>query len=710
MKVLKNIFHHECLLLIRNKFYAIPFLINIACWSYFIIAYEAQSIQYEEVAAVFYQGFIWMLLLNLLMVGLIATYMAGKDRESHFEQLVVTYRVQNSEWLLGKWFVTQFYGISITLVTVMIQFVWFISSAELTFSELVKNMMYVFVQMEGALFLIISLGLLIGTIIKNMFAYLSIPVILLLSLSLPFDKAGSSLNFDTPKLHLLAPFDYMFIETPYEGIWGIHRVFESAVIHQVSVFFIGILVVFITSLVFYKNRLGNKEKKVLSLLISFFAILAITFGVVRYLEYDQALAQFIATGETYAESFQDSGESEYHLWWNSYYDEHLDDEPYEFSIEQANLKVELQTDHQLNVHSELQIKNNGNEPANEVYITLYHGLKIAECSSSELEMNCSRDQDFITLHFEEAILPEQEVAVTLLYKGDILQYQYDANVEQAFIDKYRIFLPKESGWYPLIGKRPLVIAREHEKHYVKFEMRFARLVEDVPSDYTVEIQNDDLQIPLALTIPKVDQGLYRGTSQYGLALIGGHLQETEIEQIRVVAHPEILKGAEKNISTYQKAWTFVENWLELSITPSTIYILDDEHYHLISNTINHDFFALNSRAVSDEDVTYDILKDIMRGREMEYRSDVDILADAIEWSIMNQLQEEPSFIEWYKKSWWSDEEIPTLVHILGKYENENSDKFYDIVKYLYHYWNQLDDKLQFDMESAIQAYEGESKL
>ena len=110
-----------------------------------------KSSLFKKRAAVFYSGFIWMIMLNLLIIGLFAVYMAGKDRESEFEHLVVTYQVKNVEWIMGKWLVTQLYGLCITLITLLVQAGWF-ASGKMAFGDLAKNLFYVFVQMEGAFF------------------------------------------------------------------------------------------------------------------------------------------------------------------------------------------------------------------------------------------------------------------------------------------------------------------------------------------------------------------------------------------------------------------------------------------------------------------------------------------------------------------------------------------------------------------------------
>ena len=48
--------------------------------------------------------------------------------------------------------------------------------------DIIKNLFYVFVQMKGAFFIVVSIGFLCGILMKNMFAYLLIPAILVLHL------------------------------------------------------------------------------------------------------------------------------------------------------------------------------------------------------------------------------------------------------------------------------------------------------------------------------------------------------------------------------------------------------------------------------------------------------------------------------------------------------------------------------------------------
>lgn len=708
MKLLKFVIQSEGLLLSRNKILAVPLLINILLWGYVVISYEIRSAGYKERAAVFYSSFMWILLLNLLIVGLFAVYMAGKDRETKFEQLVATYRIKNTEWLLGKWLVAQLYGLIITLITVVVQGIWFVTGA-ISAGEWARDIFYVFIQMEGAFIILISFGFLFAVLIKNMFAYLAVPVLLILSLTLPFDNVGTALTYQNPRLHLLTPFDYMFIGTPYESMWGIERVFSGTILHQASVIFSGIVLFLIVLVIFRRTRLTGKEKKWVPALIALFLLPAVVLGWMRFGEYDRALKRFIETGKLYAASYDENESESYSEWWNSYYDYYLDDRPYEFSMKKAHLNAELLPNHHLRVDSQLTIKNNGDTPAKDVYLTLYHGLKVEECTSPR-EMTFSREKDFIKLNFNEEIQPDEEVEVMLSYGGDILQYRWDAYVEHAFIDDHRIYLPKEAGWYPLIGKRPLVIAREHDERYVHFEMRNARLAEDTSTEFIVEIKNKDLNIPLVLTVPEIKDGLFHGRTQYGLSLVGGNIKEASAGEIRVIAHPEVLSGAVKLIEKYDKVWSFTENLFDVAIKPSVIYVLPEEHDYLVEESANSGFYTFSSNDIkpdSDENFAYELTQELLGEKSREQHSEsFNIFYQATAWLILNELKEGPGLKEWYTTVWLTEDEYTPLIDKLDYFEKKG--ELNRVMKHLYDYLNGLEKGQEFNMDEALKQYEGEA--
>ena len=130
----------------------------------------------------------------------------------------------------------------------------------------------------------------------------------------------------------------------------------------------------------------------------------------------------------------------------------------------------------------------------------------------------------------------------------------------------------------------------------------------------VEILNEAGEIPLALTIPETAAGMYEGISQYGLSLVGGNVKETKVGEVRVVGHPEVLKGAKEKVEQYQKGWDFIEDWLGESMEPSVIYILNDGHGYQTSNTPSREFQVWDYEKLTHTDdvelFAYDLLNSL----------------------------------------------------------------------------------------------------
>lgn len=229
------IYRNEVRQLLRNPYATLPFVLQLICFGYVIFSYESQSIHYEEIASAYYNNFQWIMMLILLLAGLMSVYMASKDRDSEFEHVVITYRVENTHWITGKWLVMQTYGLCFTIITLLIQGIWFVRGS-MGWEEWTRHLFYVFLQMEGAIFLLVSFGFLFGVLIKNMMAYMCI--IALLGIAFLSQVNSYGFAFVNPRLNLLTPYDSMFIATPYKSIWGINDVFADAIIHQLGVFWL----------------------------------------------------------------------------------------------------------------------------------------------------------------------------------------------------------------------------------------------------------------------------------------------------------------------------------------------------------------------------------------------------------------------------------------------------------------------------------------
>src|SRR5690606_34745397 len=187
-------------------------------------------------------------------------------------------------------------------------------------------------------------------------------------------------------------------------------------------------------------------------------------------------------------------------------------------------------------------------------------------------------------------------------------------------------------------------------------------------------------------------------------------KEEKVGNIRVVAHPEVLNGAKEVIKRYQKAWSFMEEWLGVPMSPSVIYILSDNYYYQINDSINHDFFVMRNEYKDDFEIANELLYELIWEDTFNiYNRDFHILSDAMTWAIMNHLHKQVSFIDWYKSNYWVQDDDLILANLLQAYEDKGHDQFKDLVKYLFDYWKGHENKQNFDMKEALKQYEGESK-
>src|SRR5699024_1010193 len=246
--------------------------------------------------------------------------------------------------------------------------------------------------------------------------------------------------------------------------------------------------------------------------------------------------------------------------------------------------------------------------------------------------------------------------VILSYSGNIVSYYDEGKNEGSFIDKKRVYLPKSAGWYPLIGHRPLLIAIENGRNYVGFSARLPHLVEPSPTKFTVHIQSEEINIPLALPKPEVSKGKYEGVTTYGLDVICGDLQEQEIGGIRVINNPQLDKNVEMLVGMYNDVWKVTKNWLDIDLQPETIYVLPRNQYSWLSDTPADDFYLLDERNYETKyediirEVVYPIFSDHRpSGYDTESDAslyyDYELFIEMISWGIYTQVNEDIAFME-----------------------------------------------------------------
>ena len=99
----------------------------------------------------------------------------------------------------------------------------------------------------------------------------------------------------------------MFIGSPYEGIWGIDRVFGSAIVHQSAVLLLGIVILLVALLFFRSEPQSTKGEKDCSYFNCYiYHSDTILVGGIRYTQYNEALEQFITTTQLYVKEYEGS--------------------------------------------------------------------------------------------------------------------------------------------------------------------------------------------------------------------------------------------------------------------------------------------------------------------------------------------------------------------------------------------------------------------
>ena len=80
--------------------------------------------------------------------------------------------------------------------------------------------------------------------------------------------------------------------------------------------------------------------------------------------------------------------------------------------------------------------------------------------------------------------------------------------------------------------------------------------------------------------------------------------------------------------------------------------------------------------------------------------------------ILNQFSEEVGFKDWYVDRRWFelDEDEVKLLNLLHDFAEKGEEEFEAVVKYLLIYFDQLEDKNEFNLEDALKLYEVESSL
>lgn len=177
----------------------------------------------------------------------------------------------------------------------------------------------------------------------------------------------------------------------------------------------------------------------------------------------------------------------------------------------------------------------------------------------------------------------------------------------------------------------------------------------------------------------------------------------------MVSHPEVQVAVAERVEKYRQGADFIEEWLEVSMVPSVIYVLNEDHYYFSHSRAFLVWHPLFVEDKSDSTLAYELVQQLMDGRITWGEDNFDVVKEAMGWIIENNYQEKSGFKDWYLSTWGPVEDTK-FVEDLHVYEEKGIDEFKDVVKFLYLHYSQLEDKSAFDAEATLRLYEGEVGL
>ncbi|KKO54784.1 hypothetical protein XI25_04685 [Paenibacillus sp. DMB20] len=238
MQSVRDVFKFEWLQLRRSPIWcSLPFM-HIILWVLLIIRYEIGASGQGTRDYYFYEQWLILMPVVMLLTGLYANYMLYRERCNGMDVLLRSWPRHGSSLVIGKWQLVQMYGLAFTFPLVFAQTVWLAMSGYPQEMVLLYAI-YTGVQTGAAVFTFSSLGMCLGGLVRNKFSFLLLSCLWIIPVLVQLTS-----KTETPPLHVFwrwfAPYDltrfrYNPVLDSY-GLWGV----EWTVIHQAAVLLSGV--------------------------------------------------------------------------------------------------------------------------------------------------------------------------------------------------------------------------------------------------------------------------------------------------------------------------------------------------------------------------------------------------------------------------------------------------------------------------------------
>jgi hypothetical protein len=705
-----QVVRHEGILLRRNKGAWLFALLYALAGVWFCVYNLMQG---EPWMANFYATLFELNVSGPLLLGMsmLGVYLAQKDRARDFESLLLVWQVKNSQWLLGKWLLLQLYGACFTVYTLLVMTVWFVIGHTPP-SQWAPQAAYVLVMIGGAVLFATSFGFWIGTTLRSRLSYL-LPVMLWGVLYfIQQDMRGSSQL--SPYWHLVYPYNTDFYFTPYGGIFELSGVWTNTLLHQGAVILFALGLTAVALATFRPKRQERRERVGSWSVLAAALVPTILLGGLNYAAFDEKLNGFIHFAKQRMMQEKEQGD---------FYDWKLDVVTTDYTMDATDLDVQVRPDDQIQVKGVLKATNRSEKPSSALDLTLFSELQVRSLTDeSGHPIPYERDVDHLHLTLPKSVAPGQAVTLNIAYDGSVYQTSKDGLLESSFAQPGRLLLRKNNGWYPLIGVRDLAKTHEHNNRVLGFETRTVNVTERSPTDFTVRLHGaEGMGARQAMSIPATGDGTFAGRTT-DLTLVGGQIEERNVEGIRVLAHPDVMEAAEPVVKERLRGWTYLQKWLQEDQIPQTVLIVSDTMDDPMMSDPQVKVWAPRLlKLVAPGRINYAYTSDL----PLEYRftfadtPNLNLLRSAMRWNVFQEFDQ--TFGRTFEDEvrhqldFLSDSATPEEVRKneqakessrrLAAYDAKGHKEFEALTRYLYQQYKKARSPEEFSLADALDQYE-----
>lgn len=577
MKYIHECIRVEWILLRRSPVWRSIPILHAVIWLWFMVRYELGGDGQGARSYYFYEKWMHFMPIAVLLTGMFSIYILYKDRNSGMDKLLRTWPQSSSSVMIGKWLLAQFYGLSFTIPTVVLQGIWMGLRGNHE-EPLMLFLSYTFVQMGAAIFMIVSLGMLIGALIRNKSSFVLLVMVWIVPVIVHLYSQSN-----TSSIHVIsrwfAPYDMTrFRFNPVTDSWGLWGV-NWTTIHQIFVALLGLLSLGLACLLAFQGRTVTEERKKLFVYSAVMFISVISIGWISYDEFMSRVNQYVDDGRLYMvkdeNALKKDGLAVIHS---------------DFQTTEMKIKLLLSKPNRIQVESELEIVQTEKDHASTFHLTLNRQLFVTDLQGDQpLEWN--RNGDVLEIRTATPIGKGEAVRMNLNYSGTIDTYRSEGVKQYSGISKEYVLLPKSIAWYPQIGQRQLSVSLEHNNTTLGFLLRDSLdYREPGVTRYHLSIEGRSENMVIPLPVMNRDLNEYSGDNSNGLYIYQGVTEERRVNGVQIIDHPDVIGYSVNHLQHQLDQMEYLNSWLNLKQQTADLY----SGYIFYGEKLNHLTLAKDS--------------------------------------------------------------------------------------------------------------------